>query len=218
MRTLIGLAAVATLLLAMSIPAFAAEDLGPQITSKRNLTPEERAEKEVRKACKIEICDIIATQEQRGPNPSCNIGWTWHSEEIVAALGGRIDWPWGKAVCQSKLRLKRAPLAKAMSAPRASINAAPQTVRCALHHDGKPYVIEVELAPRVTFKNGKAIKAQVNWGDVSAPAVIYPLLYGATGLDNSTNVLGPEVVRQVNKFVRKDCAEVKDELPGRRVN
>ena len=32
-------------------------------------------------------------------------------------LGGHINWPWGKAVCQSKLRLKRAGLAKAMSEP-----------------------------------------------------------------------------------------------------
>ena len=29
-------------------------------------------------------------------------------------LGGRIEWPWGKAVCQSKLEVKREPLANAM--------------------------------------------------------------------------------------------------------
>ena len=32
-------------------------------------------------------------------------------------LGGKITWPWGKAVCQSKLEIKRTDLAKAMSEP-----------------------------------------------------------------------------------------------------
>jgi len=106
-----------------------------------------------------------------------------------------------------------------MSAPRARVEMASQTVRCSLHQKGgKPYVIEVELAPEVTFKDGKATGATINWGDVSAPMLIYPLLYAGTSLDNSANVLGPEVARLVNDFMGKGCAEVKDALPGRRVN
>jgi hypothetical protein len=195
-----------------------AEDLGPQMHSNRGETPEERAEKAAREACKIEICDIIETREQQGADIACDIGWTWRAEEIVNALGGRFDWTWGQAACQTEVKVERAPLAKAMSSPRASLKGETHKVRCAIRQDGKPYVIEVELSPRVTFKNGKATEAKVNWGEVSAPAAIYPLLYAATGLDNSTNVLGPEIVRQVNKFVRKDCAEMAGELPGRRVN
>ncbi len=206
------------LLLSTSAPLSATDDLGPQISSKKELTPDERAEKSARRTCKIEICDIIATREAVGPNIACDVGWSWRAEEIVEALGGRVDWTWGKAVCETELRLERAALADAMSAPRASIEIGAHTVRCALHDDGMSHKIEIELAPRIALKNGKAIEAQVNWGDVSAPAVIYPLLYAATGLDNSTNLLGSEVVHQVNNFVRKDCAEVKDDLPGRRVN
>lgn len=195
-----------------------AEDLGPQMRSNRGQTPEEQADKAAREACKIEICDIVETREAQGPNVACDIGWTWRSEEIVNVLGGRLDWAWGKAACQTEVTVERAPLANAMREPRATVKGDLHTVRCTVEQDGKPYVIEVELSPSVTFKNGKATDAKVNWGDVSAPAAIYPLLYAATGLDNSTNVLGPEVVRQVNKFVRKDCAAVANELPGRRVN
>ena len=192
---------------------------GTQVTSKRVLTPAEKAEKEARKACKIEICDILATKEPQGPDVACDILKTWRDDDIVKMLGGRINWPWGKAVCQSKLRLKRAPLANAMSAPRARVELESQTVRCSLHQKGgKPYVVEVELAPEVTFKDGKATGATINWGDVSAPMLIYPLLYAGTSLDNSANVLGPEVARLVNDFMGKGCAEVKDALPGRRAN
>jgi hypothetical protein len=223
MRYTVSLLAVPALLIGGAPAALAAEnaakpDLGPQVTSKRVLTPEEKAEKEARKACKIEICDIIATKESQGPDVACDIIKTWRDEDILKMLGGRINWPWGKAVCQSKLRLERAPLAHVMSEPRSKIAMESQTVRCSLYQEGgKPYVVEVELAPKVTFENGKATEATINWGDVSAPMLIYPLLYAGSSLDNSANVLGPEVVRMVNEFTGKKCTEVKDELPGRRI-
>ncbi|HSD91511.1 MAG TPA: hypothetical protein VLB11_00600, partial [Methyloceanibacter sp.] len=82
---------------------------------KRVLTPEELAEKEARKECKKRICDIIATRDPAGDDIACDIVKTWREEDIVKMLGGRISWPWGKAVCQSKLEVKRRPLARAMS-------------------------------------------------------------------------------------------------------
>jgi hypothetical protein len=212
----LGLSAIAIFLLGVS--ALAAEDLGPQVKSSHKPTPEEQAQKAAREACRIEICDIIETRERVGPDVACDIGWTWRTDEIVEALAGRVDWVWGKIKCQFELRLQRADLARAMSTPHTTIKVAPHKVRCALERGGKPYVTEIELSPTVTFNNGKATEAKANWGDVSAPAAIYPGLYAATGLDNTTNFLGPELVRQVNKFVQKDCAAVRDQLPGRRVN
>jgi len=177
--------------------------------SKRVLTPED-AEKEARKECK-KICDIIATRAPEGDDISCDIVKTWREEYIVKMLGGRINWPWGKAVCQSKLELKRGPLALAMSESQYDIALEPQKVRCTLAQraEGDPYTIELTLAPKVKFENGKAVEANINWGEASAPMFVYPLIYAGTGLDNSTNVLGPEVVRMVNEFTTKKCAEVK---------
>ena len=56
---------------------------------------------------------------------------------------------------------------------------------------------------KVKFNDGKATEATINWGPASAPLLIYPLIYVGTGLDNSTNVLGPEVVRLVPHVVLK---------------
>jgi len=50
-------------------------------------------------------------------------------------------------------------------------------------------------------------------GSALAPLFIYQLIYAGTGLDNSNNVLGPEVVRLDNAFTTKKCAEVEAELP-----
>jgi hypothetical protein len=42
----------------------------------------------------------------------------------------------------------------------------------------------------------------------------YALIYAGTGLDNSTNVLGPEVTRMVNEFTTRKCKKLKDDLPS----
>ncbi|MBC8012824.1 MAG: hypothetical protein H7X74_01865 [Methyloceanibacter sp.] len=198
---------------APAAPETAAED-------KRVLTQEEKEEKEARKACKAKICDIIATRDPAGEDVSCDIVKTWREEDIAKMLGGRISWPWGKAVCQSKLELQRKPLASAMSEASYEIVMPAQKVRCTLTQktEGEPYVVEVTLAPKVKFENGKATEATINWGEASAPMFIYPLIYAGTGLDNSANVLGPEVVRMVNEFTTKKCAEVKAEAPASNPN
>lgn len=182
---------------------------------KRVLTPEEKAEKEARKACKIRLCAIFASKDPVGDDVACDIVKTWREEDIAKMLGGNASWPWGKAVCQSKLELARAPLAKAMSEPAYEIVMSSHKVRCTLAQKDKsePYVVEIAMAPKVKFKDGKAADASINWGEATAPMLIYPLIYAGTGLDNSTNFLGPEVVRMVNEFTTKKCAEVKDELP-----
>jgi hypothetical protein len=184
--------------------------------AKRVLTPEEQAEKDARKACKQKICDIIATRDPNGEDVACDITKTWREEDIVKMLGGKIGWPWGKAVCQSRLELKRKPLALAMSEAEYEIVMPAQKVRCTLaqKEKGEPYAIEISLAPKVKFKDGKASEASLNWGEASAPMFIYPLIYAGTGFDNSSNVLGPEVVHLVNEFTTKKCAELKAELPA----
>jgi len=230
----VPIAAALIALLASSGLSFAAEDSGTQAPQaatpsettpladedKRELTPEEKAEKEARKECKKKICDILATRDPAGDDVSCDITKTWREEDITKMLGGKISWPWGKAVCQSKLEIKRADLAKAMSEAEYEVALAPQKVSCTLAQKdkGEPYVVNVTLAPKVKFQDGKATEASINWGDASAPLLVYPLIYAGTGLDNQTNVLGPQVVRMVNEFVTRKCAEVNAELPGEKPN
>lgn len=183
-------------------------------------TPEQQAEKAARKACEAKICDIVASRDPAAEDVTCDIVTTWHEEDIVKTLGGRINWPWGGVMCQSKITLERGPIAKAMSEPSYDMTMPTQTARCSLaqKEGGDPYVVEISVAPKLTFENGKAVEGQVNWGKASAPVAIYPLLYTGTALDNSTNVLGPELVRLVNEFTAKKCPQIKAALPSPRLN
>ena len=173
-RTVLCAAMLAALL--ADVPISAAEDAAtdaappsaaaPDAAPKRVLTPEELAEKDARKECKKKICDIIATRDPNGDDVACDITKTWREEDIVKMLGGKIGWPWGKAVCQSRLELKRKPLALAMSEADYEIVMPAQKVRCTLAQKdkGEPYAIEITLAPKVKFKDGKAAEATLNWG------------------------------------------------------
>lgn len=185
-------------------------------SGKQKLTPEERAERQARKACKIEICDILATKDPQGDDISCDIVKTWRESDITKMLGGRFDWPWGKAVCQSKLDIKREQLVNAMTQANYEVALPEQKVSCKLAQksEGEPYAVGVSIKPEVTFENGKAVSARLNWGEANAPMLAYALIYAGTGFDNSTNALGPEVVRMVNEFTGKKCRKVKNDLPS----
>lgn len=91
-----------------------------------------------------------------------------------------------------------------------------QKVRCTLAQkkEGDPYAVEVSITPEVAFEDGKAVKARLNWREATAPMLVYALIYAGTGLDNSANVLGPEVVHMVNEFTTKKCAKLRDEGPS----
>ena len=218
----------AVLSLALSPATMAAEETGAETAAPVEpsapasgadaLSPEEKAEKEARKACKIEICGVLATKDPAGPDISCDIVKTWRAAAIAKMLGGKFDWPWGKAVCQSKLVIKREVLAKVMSEARYEVVMPSQKLSCTLDQkkEGQPYVVDVSVAPKVAFENGKAVTASLNWGEASGPMLVYALIYAGTGLDNASNVLGPEVVRMTNEFTGKKCAEVKNELPDAR--
>jgi len=215
----------AALAFAMNVPAFA-EDTSPSTSpsevappasdsGKDDLTAEERAEKQARKACKLKICDILATKDPQGDDVSCDIVKTWREQDITKMLGGRFDWTWGKAVCQSKLEVKREALVKAMTEANYEVVLPEQKVRCTLAQKsaGEPYAVDISIAPKVAFENGKAVSARLNWGEAKAPMLAYALIYAGTGLDNSANILGPEVTRMVNEFTTKKCAKLKDDMP-----
>ena len=185
---------------------------------KRVLTPEEKKEKELRKACKIRICDIFASRKTEGEDVRCDVVKTWREEDIEEILsGGRIDWPWGKARCTAELKLARKMLAAAMGDEHVA-KLDPHTVSCSLDRksEGQTYDVKLTIAPEVTFRKGRAAEAQINWGDIEAPVLAYGVIWPGAKLDNNLNVLEGQVVKMINEFMTTKCKEVAAELPSRK--
>jgi hypothetical protein len=177
------------------------------------LTPEELKEKEQRKACKISLCSAFLAKKADGPDVSCGVLKTWRKEQLTKMVSkGGVSWPWGAARCTADLKFKRADLIKAVSEPAFELAVDKHTVQCELDRESDKYEIKVEIAPKVTFKDGKAVKAQMNWGKVDAPLLAKSVLWSATAADNTFGALQGTVVDDINDFVGVKCLEVKDEL------
>ncbi len=177
------------------------------------LTPEEKAEKEARQACKVDLCRAFHSKEAAGSDIACHVIKSWRKEQLVKLVAKiKVSWPYEGAHCSTDLNIKRSDLVKAMSEPKAELQLAQHKVTCSIASEKSGSTdFSFELAPKVMFENGKAVKAEAHWGKIEAPTLIKSALWTATAADNTVNVLSGSIVEEVNMFVGKRCDEVKDQ-------
>jgi hypothetical protein len=176
-------------------------------------TEEEKAEKAARLACRVQLCKILRGKESTGSDIACHVARTWRKEHLTKLISSlKITWPYEGVKCWSDISLKRADLLKAASEPKTEITLDKHTATCTVGHEkGEATEFKFELTPKVTFENGKATKAQVNWGKIDAPTLIKSALWTATAADNSVNLLSSTITDSINDFIGKQCDEVKDQ-------
>src|SRR5262249_30698436 len=122
---------------------------------------------------------------------------------------------WGNARCATNLKFDRSVLVKAMTEKDFEAQFEAHEVNCELDREAEKYQIKMEIKPKVTFKDGKAVKASLNWGKIEAPTLAKSALWSATAADNSFGVFQSTVVEDINEFLDKKCTEVKDEWQGK---
>lgn len=177
-----------------------------------NLTPQEIAEKEARKACKVDICRALRTKDASG-DIACHVIKSWRKEQLVKLVSKlKVTWPYDGAHCSTELSVNRADLTRAMTEPKIEIEFQKHTVTCTIASEKKGATeFKFDLTPKVTFENGKATKAHANWGKLEAPTLIKSAMWTATAADNTVNLLSGTIVDELNDFVSKRCDEVKDQ-------
>lgn len=176
------------------------------------LTPEEIAEKEARKGCKVKICSAFLLKKP-GEDVSCNVVKSWRKSQLDAMVKkARVSWPWGPVKCSADLKLPRDQMIKAMDEPTFALKLEKHTVSCVVQREKEPAKINFSFAPEVKFKDGKAVKASLNWGKIEAPTLIKGAMWTATATDNTFNVLQSTLVEDINKFVGEKCMAIKSEL------
>jgi hypothetical protein len=208
-------ALTAAIALALAFPsgAFAVEAKPSDSPSETVLTPEERAEREGRKACKVAICAAFRAKKTDGGDIACDIVKSWRKEQLAKLVGKlKVTWPYAGVRCTSAVKIKRADILKAMTEPKVEMQLDPHSVACAVSREKAAATdIKFDFSPKVTFENGKATTAQINWGKIEAPTLIKSALWTATAADNTVNILSSTLVEDINDFVAKKCDEVKDQ-------
>jgi hypothetical protein len=203
---------IALFSLAVVVPA-AAQAPQPADPAVEALTPAEIAEREGRKACKIEICSAFHLRKPEGPDVTCNVLKSWRKEQLQKMIErAKVSWPWGPVKCVADIRLKRSDLVKAMGDKTYVAQLDTHAVNCEIDRDKEaPAKVSFSFAPKVTFEGGKATKASLNWGKIDAPTLVKGAMWTATATDNTFNVLQSTLVEDINAFIGDKCLEVKDE-------
>lgn len=179
-------------------------------------TEEEKKEREVRRACAVALCSTLHNRKPDTGDVTCSVRKTWRKDHISKILAkGKLSWPWGDARCNAELKFERATLVKAMSEKDYEAQFAQHQVSCELDREAEKYQVKMQIQPKVTFSDGKAVKAVMNWGKIEAPMLAKSALWSATAADNTFGVLQSTVVEDINDFIVNKCEDVKAEWQGK---
>jgi hypothetical protein len=179
-------------------------------------TEEETKEREGRTACTIAVCAVLHNRKPAKGQIACSLRKTWRKEAIDKALArSKLPWPWGATRCGSDIKVDRALLLKAMQAPEFEVEFETHEIRCQIENANDKYEVSVQVRPKVTFKQGKATKASMNWGKIEAPTLARTALWSMAATDNTFGLLQSVALEDINKFIDTKCMEVKDEWQGR---
>jgi hypothetical protein len=219
MRTAVfggALLALAALGAGASLPAPGSAEEPGAASAVAPETEQELKEREVRRICAVALCSTLHMQRPASGQVSCSVQKTWRKEVLTKILSrAKLAWPWGYARCASDLKLDRATLVKAMTEPEFEAQFDTHDIRCELEGEKEKYEVKLQIQPKVTFRQGKAVKASLNWGKIEGPTVAKTALWPATAADNSFGVLQSTVVEDINEFIQTKCMEVKGEWQGK---
>ncbi len=185
---------------------------------KVELTPEEKAEREARKACKVSICAAFHNPKPTSGDVTCSVLKSWRKEQLTEMISkAKVAWPWGRVKCTADIKLSRDLLVKAVTEPKFELKLEKQTVACEVDREKAAAAqLKFDMAPNVTFENGKAVKAHLGWGKIQAPTLLKGAMWTATATDNTFNVLQGMIVKDINEFIGPKCDEVKSEWAGQK--
>jgi hypothetical protein len=179
-------------------------------------TEEDRKDREARRQCSVALCGTLHAGKPAEGHVTCNLAKTLRKEIIAKVLArGKLSWPWGDTRCGAEMKLDRAVLVKAMREPQFEAQFETHSIRCRIETAKEKYDVTAQLSPKVTFKDGKAIKARLNWGKIEAPALAKTALWSITTVDNTFGVLQSAAVEDINDFIGNKCLEVKEAWQGK---
>ena len=164
-------------------------------------------EKEKLAQCAKELCSIIVSKNAKGPDLTCDLAKTWEKEEIQKGADYKnISWGLGSARCTAKLNAKRADLVAALTSRDYTLKIGKQPVSCEIGTE--KYTIRATLAPELTFKDGTNTRGALHMDDIEGSTLIKGVVWTAAALEQHFGLFEGDLVREVNRFVQKECPKI----------
>lgn len=167
------------------------------------------SEADALKACEKRVCTMILAKGQPldGGDLVCILSKTWGKSSLEGGKSKGIGWGFGDARCGTKINVRRAEVAAALTKPAHTMQAPDQMVRCVVERGGKEEPVSLIAAPRVDFKNGKANKVWINLKGIDGPADIKTTVSLAASLEDSLGIFHRQLVKSINTFIRRKCSK-----------
>ena len=163
-------------------------------------------EKEVLKACEQRLCEIIVEKQAAGEDLVCPLAKTWAQSKIKDGIEKRrLSWAFGDARCSVDLSAKRDVILGAVTKPEHALELPPHVVKCEIERDKEVTPINITLAPRIAFKNGKAETAWLNVKSIEGPAVVRGAIWTAAQVEDKIGVFHSDIISEINEFIEKKC-------------
>ncbi len=160
------------------------------------------------KACEKQLCMIVLKKETAGDDLKCDIGRTWEKSQIVDGVKEKkISWTFGDARCTINVNLKRQAIVDAMTRPSYDLVADKHTFKCKIERSEGITDVNVDAAPKMSFKGGKVDKIWLNVSNIEAPTLIKGAIWTAAKLEDNFGLFHSEMVKETNKLITQRCAK-----------
>lgn len=180
-------------LLVASAPAFALD--------------EKEGEKAALKVCEKKFCGITLGLDAKKPADfQCGLSKTWAKRKIKDSVDGKTSaWSLGDARCSASLTLSRGLILQAMTAGKHTVEFDPHTVHCEVENEASVTTIDVTLAPKIEFKDGKATKAWIKLKKVDGPGSWKATLWTLAKVEDTFGLFQRDVLKAINKLTQETC-------------
>ena len=165
-------------------------------------------EKAKLKACEKQLCTIILKKETSGPDLTCNVGRTWEKSKIVKGVKEkRISWTFGDARCTVNVKMPRSGIINALTKPSHELALEKHTISCQVERTDGIDTVKIDMAPKMSFKGGKAEKTWLNVSNIEAPTLIKGALWTVSTIEDNLGLFHSEMIEEINEFIHEKCAK-----------
>lgn len=159
------------------------------------------------KACEKRLCTMVLDKEPAGSDLQCDVQKTWAKSSLEGGKDKGVSWGFGDARCSVDLKLERKDIVAALTKPKHTVRIPAHEVNCILEREGEIKPVKARLAPKLTFKDGKADKVWINLESIDGPDDVKSTIWTAAKLEDNLGIFHRPMIKSINKFLYRQCAK-----------
>ena len=170
---------------------------------------EMKDEKDKLKACEVSLCSLVTKKAPADGDLACHLSKTWAKDKIKAgSASGKISWGFGDARCSVDLKLPRTAAIDSLKAGNTMLQFPEHVVTCEIEREKEVTLVKLKLAPKIAFKDGKAVTAWVNLKEVDGPTTMKGLAFTVAKLEDGVGVFHKSLIGAINHQLFDKCPKI----------